>query len=151
MTVVAFVQIAFLVIYFSICFSMFPVSKGLSSLVKPIDLLPSDASCCFFILENPFLIRDKTHIGLAFFLVLRDPFLLFLPQWHVILFDLFGFVLVYSVQNNYFLSSYTVVNSILETLSYIMSYSIFHFAWPFILGHLFCYVALFVLATVCAA
>lgn len=42
----AFVQIASLVIYFSICFLMFSVGRGLSSLVKPIDLL-SDASHCF--------------------------------------------------------------------------------------------------------
>lgn len=44
---VAFVQIAFLVIYFSICFLMFSVGKGLSSSVKPIDLFLSDASHCF--------------------------------------------------------------------------------------------------------
>ena len=51
MSVVAFVQIAFLVIYFSIFFPMFSVSKGLSSLGKPIDLLLSDA----FYLRKSFL------------------------------------------------------------------------------------------------
>lgn len=74
---VAFVQISFLVVYISIYFLMFSVGKGLSSSVRPIDRLLSDASHCFLawkILFFFFLTQDKTHIDLAFFLVLRDPF-----------------------------------------------------------------------------
>lgn len=79
---------------------MFSVDDGSPSVrSQPIDLPLSDAFFpLLFKLESPLSKRDKTDIDLDFFLVLRLSFFLFSFVAHSSLCDLFGFILVYSVQ-----------------------------------------------------
>lgn len=66
--------------------------------IKLIDLPLSDAFFPCFLLESPLSKRDKTDIDLEFFLVLRLSFLSSFLCAHSSLCDLFGFILVYSMQ-----------------------------------------------------